>query len=99
MALYLVSYDIPGRNESEYQALWDYLASLGGVKILFSEYAVPFNEGSLALANKIIKTHLKPGDRLLVCELFGGEPTSWLNLMISTEAFSKMLSSHARTLK
>jgi hypothetical protein len=99
MALYLVSYDIPKQNEGEYQELWDYLKGLGGVKILYSEYAVPFQDGTLALADKINKNHLKKGDRLLVCELFNGEPTAWVNLKISDAAFQKLLTDYARTLK
>ncbi len=99
MALYLVSYDIPGKNEDEYQELWDYLGSLGGVKILYSEYAVPFTGGAFALADKINKNHLKSGDRLLVCELFnGGGACAWLNLKISDAAFEKLLTDFARTL-
>jgi hypothetical protein len=99
MALYLVSYDIPEVNEDEYQELWNYLDSLGSVKILFSEYAVPFNGSAHELTNKLTP-HLRPGDRLLVCELFDGSGGScaWLNLKISTDDFRKLLTSFARTL-
>ena len=99
MALYLVSYDIQEQHRDEYQELWDYLDTLGGVRILLSEYAVPFNDGAFDLATKINK-HLKTGDRLLVCELFDGEsPTrAWVRLKISDDAFQKMLTDYARTL-
>jgi hypothetical protein len=99
MALYLVSYDIPEVNEDEYQELWNVFDSLGSVKILFSEYAVPFNGGALELTNKLAP-HLRPGDRLLVGEFFDGSGgrCAWLNLKISTDDFRKLLTSFARTL-
>jgi hypothetical protein len=99
MALYLVSYDIPEVNEDEYQELWNYFASLGSVKILFSEYAVPFNGRALELTDKLTP-HLRPGDRLFVCELFDGSGGSfaWHNLKLSTDDFRKLLTNFARTL-
>jgi hypothetical protein len=99
MALYFVSYDIPEVNEDEYQELWNVFGSLGSVKILFSEYAVPFNGSVLELTNKLT-SHLRPGDRLHVCELFdgSGDSLAWLNLKISTDDFRKLLTSFARTL-
>jgi hypothetical protein len=100
MPLYLVSYDIKEENRDEYQELWDYLDALGGVRILFSEYAVPFNDGgAFDLATKINK-HLKTGDRLLVCELFDGESQTraWVRLRIGDDAFQEMLTNYARTL-
>ena len=72
MPLYLASYDITEKDRDEYQELWDYFDSLGGVKILYSQYAVPFAGRALELAEKIRRYHLKSGDRLLVCELFDG---------------------------
>jgi hypothetical protein len=100
MALYLVSYDVPVKNESEYQELWDYLEGLGGIKILYSEYAVPFTGKAIDLATEISSTHLKKGDRLLVCELFDGNggTISWLNLKISDDDFRALLKKHARTI-
>jgi len=99
MALYLASYDIPEKDRDEYQKLWDYFDSLGASKILFSEYAVPFDGTALDLANKI-NAHLRSGDRLFVCELFNGEGTcAWVNLKISDTAFQTLLTDSARTLK
>jgi hypothetical protein len=99
MALYLASYDIPEKDRDEYQELWDYFDSLKAVKILYSEYAVPFAGRALELATAICK-HLKPDDRLLVCELFnGGDTCAWLNLRISDAAYQKLLTDFARTLK
>ncbi len=98
MALYLASYDIAEKNHDEYEELWDDLDSLGSVKILYSEYAVPFSGTALELANKI-NPHLKKGDRLLVCELFDGPQAAWVSLKITDAAYSKLLTDYARTLK
>ncbi len=99
MALYLASYDVNEKNREEYQQLWDYFDSLKAVKILYSEYAVPFSGTALDLANKITP-HLKQGDRLLVCELFNASGVcAWRNLMISDDAFKKLLADYARGLK
>jgi hypothetical protein len=98
MALYLASYDVAEKNHDEYQELWDYLDSLGSVKILYSEYAVPFSGTALELANEI-NPHLKKGDRLLVCELFDGTQSAWVSLKVTSAVFSKLLTDYARTLK
>jgi hypothetical protein len=100
MALYLASYDIAEKDRDEYQELWDYFDSIGAVKILYSEYAVPFTGKAIDLANKI-STHLKSADRLLICELFDGDngTCAWMNLRISSDAFRKLLTGFARTLK
>jgi hypothetical protein len=98
MALYLISYDIAEKNREEYQELWDYLDGLGSVKILYSEYAVPFDGLAIDLGKKI-SPHLKTGDRLFVCELFdNSECSAWKNLMITTDEFSKLLTTYARHL-
>jgi hypothetical protein len=99
MALFLASYDIPEKDRDEYQELWDYFDNLKATKVLYSEYAVPFNGRALDLANAINK-HLRKEDRLLICELFDGSGGTcvWINLMISDDAFRKLLRDHARTL-
>ncbi|HVO62215.1 MAG TPA: hypothetical protein VMT53_14860 [Terriglobales bacterium] len=97
MALYLISYDIAERNREEYQELWDYLDSLGSQRILYSQYAVPFNGKAIDLANRI-QPHVRTGDRLFVSELFDGGTCAWINLRISTEAFRKLLTDYARRL-
>jgi hypothetical protein len=99
MALYLASYDIPEKDRDEYQELWNYFDQLGAVRILFSEYAVPFNGRALALATEIMK-HLKSADRLLVCELFqgAGDSLAWHHLIIAKDEFVALLHRHARTL-
>jgi hypothetical protein len=99
MALYLASYDIPEKDRDEYQELWDYFKQLSAVRILYSEFAVPFEGRALDLAGKILK-RLKPADRLLVCELFGGtgDTLAWRNLIISDEDFRVLIRRHARAL-
>ncbi len=52
MALYLASYDIQEQHRDEYQELWDYFGSINAVRILFSEYAVPFNGKAIELAQE-----------------------------------------------
>jgi len=98
MPLYLVSYDIAEKNRDEYQELWDYLGNLGAVKILYSEYAVPFTEKASGLVDRI-KSHLQKGDSLLVCELFDNNDTCfWTNLKVSDDLFRKLLTKYARSL-
>jgi hypothetical protein len=97
MPLYLASYDIQEKHHDEYQELWDYFDQLKAVKILYSEYAVPFPDGAMDLAKKI-NNHLRPNDRLLVCELFNGDPIAWSSLLIETAAFQNLLTNYARAL-
>jgi hypothetical protein len=98
MPVYLVSYDIAERNREEYQALWDYFDSLQSLKVLYSEYAVPFATTALDLANKI-HPHLKKGDHLLVSELFnGGNPPVIAagELLVDRKVLFDLLNRHAR---
>lgn len=97
MALYLVSYDIAEKN-GDYQSLWDELDTLGAVRILYSEWATPFNGTGLQLVNLLIK-HVEKGDRLFACELFGGQgPVAWRSLRVSDDDFRELLKNHARRL-
>ena len=99
MSLYLASYDIAEQDRDEYKALWAYFDTVGAVKVLFSQYAVPFSGTALELATKI-QPHLKKPDRLLVCELFNSPTTSaWINLRVTDDVFKALLAKHARTLK
>lgn len=99
MSLFLASYDIEEKHRDEYQALWNYFSNLNAVRILYSEFAVPFNGHAIDLANEIT-AHLRSGDRLLVCELFDGKSgtRAWRRLMIGDEVFRKLLSTYARRL-
>ena len=99
MALYLLSYDIAEKN-NDYQSLWDWLASEGAVRVLYSEWAVPWKNGSSALdLINTAATHVMKGDHLLACELFGGGPAiAWMNMRISTDDFRALLNKYARTI-
>jgi hypothetical protein len=97
MALYLLSYDI-SEKDHDYQNLWDFLKKLGAVRILYSEWAVPWanNSSALDLVNATIN-HVMAGDNLFACELFDNTPTcAWRGLQISDAAFSKTLRTWAR---
>jgi hypothetical protein len=100
MPLYLVSYDVAEKHAREYKALWDYFDSLGSLKVLYSEYAVPFSKTALELA-KLVNVHLKKGDHLLVTEMFkNGNPAtiSCAELLVEQKFFWSFLDKHARAL-
>jgi hypothetical protein len=97
MALYLLSYDITEQNH-DYQSLWDFLNDLGAQRLLYSEWAVPWNNDSsaLELVNAAVK-HVETGDKLFACELFDNQPTcAWRGLRISSDTFCAMLTKWAR---
>jgi hypothetical protein len=100
MALYVASYAIAEIDRDEYQELWAYLDSLGAVRILYSEYAVPFTGTAIDLGNTI-SSHLRSSDRLFICELFNGDngTLAWMDLRISSDNFRKLLTDFARSLK
>jgi hypothetical protein len=98
MALYLISYDVTEKNH-DYQSLWDFLDSLGAQRILYSEWAVPWNNDSTALelTNAALK-HMMTGDGIFVCELFDNQPTcAWRTLRITSDSFCELLTKWART--
>ena len=97
MALYLLSYDVAEKNH-DYQSLWDFLNSLGALRILYSEWAVPWknNSSALELTNAALQ-HLMKGDGLFVCELFDNAPTcAWRTLRITDDQFRALLTKYAR---
>jgi hypothetical protein len=97
MALYLVSYDISEKND-DYESLWDELKALKAVKILYSEWAVPY-AGTASSLIKLLQTHIETGDKILACELFNtGSTLTWNKLKITSDAFKKLLKDYARTL-
>jgi hypothetical protein len=98
MALYLLSYDITEKNH-DYQSLWDFLDALQAVRILYSEWAVPWknNSSALELTNAAL-AHVEKGDGIFVCELFNNNPTcAWRTLRITDDAFRNLLAKYART--
>jgi hypothetical protein len=70
MPLYLLSYDIAEKNH-DYQSLWAYLEEANAVKILYSEWAVPF-KGTASELTKAAMTHIEKGDKIYCTELFSG---------------------------
>jgi hypothetical protein len=97
MALYLVSYDIEEKNH-DYQSLWDELEVLHAVRILYSEWAVPYSGNASDLV-KLLQTHIETGDKILACELFNSSGVlSWNKLKISSDTFKKLLRDYARKL-
>ena len=100
MSLFPASYDVEEKHRDEYQELWNYFSNFNAVRILYSEFAVPFSGQAIDLANEIT-AHLRSGDRLLVCELLfdgRGSTSAWRKLMIGNEDFGKLLSTYARRL-
>jgi hypothetical protein len=89
MALYLISYDIAEKNH-DYQSLWDRLAALKAVKILYSEWLLkqPDTNVALDLANDLAK-HIMSGDSLLVQEV--GADAAWIKLKVSDDAMRSLL--------
>jgi hypothetical protein len=98
MALYLLNYDIAESND-DYQQMYVFLDRIGAVRILQSQWAVPWKNGSnaLELLNEAAK-QIVTGDRLFVCELFNHEKAcAWLKLRTSDKDFQALLSKWART--
>jgi hypothetical protein len=96
MALYLLSYDITEKNH-DYQSLWSWLEQLGAVRILYSEWAVPWANDSTALelTNAALK-HVEEGDGIFVCELYDNTySVAWRTLRISDDAFRALLTKYA----
>jgi len=75
-----------------------YLDALGSLKVLYSEYAVPFSRTLLELATQVNK-YLKKGDHLLVSELFNSSAsTACTDLLVDRKVFFDFLARHARSL-
>src|ERR1700739_1062083 len=98
MPLYLVSYDIAEQHGDEYKPLWTYLDTLGSLKVLYSEYAVPFSRTPLELATQVNK-YLKKEDHLLLSEMFNSSATTaCTDLLVDRKVFFDFLARHARSL-
>ena len=91
MSVYLISYDINEKNKEEYQPLWDKLAEMQAVKILYSEYLVvgrPFHHIEIY---EQLSPLIRSNDRLLVQEVV--QNSAWDRLLISDEEFRAILKS------
>lgn len=74
MALYLISYDLLNKATfGEYEDLIAEIKRLGGVKSLYSEWAVRRTETSLVLRDHLQK-FIHASDRVLVSEI---STTNW----------------------
>lgn len=94
MALFLVSYDINHKNESEYPELWALLRKWGATKILFSEWVVAGQAGHAAQIYKELSPTIKQNDRLLVQEV--GRDCAWDRLLITDDAFRQLVINNCR---
>ena len=92
MGLYLISYDIAEKDAFEYEGLWGKLKSIGASKILYSEWVVVGNDATELYDS--LAPHIQEKDRLLVQELASN--ARWDKLMISDEAFTRMVEKNAR---
>ena len=98
MALYLLSYDIAEKNH-DYQSLWDWLNQIGAVRLLYSEWAVPWANDSTALeVTNAALQHVMKGDGIFVCELYdNSNSVAWRTLRITDDAFRALLTKYALT--
>jgi hypothetical protein len=94
VALYLISYDIDEKDKAEYEPLWALLKEMRATRILWSEWVIPRDSGSAVVIYDRIMPLLKTADRLLVQELT--VDASWDKLLISDDAFRKLLVAFAR---
>jgi CRISPR/Cas system-associated endoribonuclease Cas2 len=94
MALYLVSYDINHKNESEYPDLWATLERWGAVKILYSEWVITGSPGSASAIYSEISPTIRQNDRLIVQEI--GRDCAWDRLLISDVQFRQIVTQNAR---
>jgi hypothetical protein len=65
MALYVVSYDLVKKSESEYQDLWDELDTLDSVKTQDSVYYVSSSKTQWELL-ELLEQHIHENDRMMV---------------------------------
>jgi hypothetical protein len=94
MALYLISYDINEKDDFEYGPLWQRLKSMGAVKLLDSEWAMEADESSASTIYVRLAPMVQLKDRLLIQELTSD--AAWDKVMISDDAFQKLLRSARR---
>jgi len=88
MALYLISYDITEKND-DYQSLWDRLAAMKAVKVLYSEWLFPDATGRAEAITTDLKAHIEQGDSLFVQEV--GRDADWVGLKIPDDAVDVLL--------
>jgi CRISPR/Cas system-associated endoribonuclease Cas2 len=89
MPLYLVSYDIANKDDSEYRNLWAKLRELKAAKILYSQWVLPGDVGQAASIYHQLARLTQEKDRLLVQELTHDE--QWDKLLVNDDVFAKIL--------
>jgi hypothetical protein len=81
MPLYLISYDLLNKATfGEYETLIAEIKRLGGVKALYSEWAIRRTESSVVLRDHL-KQFIHSSDRILVCEI----TTNWASLNLQCD--------------
>jgi hypothetical protein len=95
MAVFLVSYDINHKNESEYEDLWALLEQWGAVKILFSEWIIIGQPGAASGIYNELSPVIKSNDRLLVQGV--GRDCAWDRLLISDDRFRQIVMQNCRS--
>ena len=77
---YLISYDLKGKSDDDYEALWETLEELKAKRLLHSQWGVRSAKTASEL-REAIKTSVKPDDLILVSPLSPLNKCSSSNLM------------------
>jgi hypothetical protein len=90
MPNYLVSYDLDKPGPQDYDLLDDTLKSMGGTRVLYSQWLVKTELSGWDLEETLMG-YIDPNtDSMLVVQIDRGH-SSWNRLMISDDAFRKLL--------
>jgi len=104
MALYLLSYDIPKKDEKINPGVYDdldgFLESQNAVRILQTAWLVPWGDESNAEALvEAVSQHAEKNFQVIACKLFSDKRTnSWRNLRESDRVVGDLFSRHAQLL-
>jgi hypothetical protein len=88
--LYLVSYDLTGKEETEYEDLIATLRKLEGERVLLSEWLVPTEMKALALCD-LLGAYITANDFLLVTEVT--KETAWQRTKLADDAVQRLYAS------
>jgi hypothetical protein len=89
MALYLISYDVPERDKDEYKELWNALARIKAVKVLYSDWLVVADVGKSQEIYDAVASKMRLNDKVLVQEVTSD--ATWDKLLVSDEEFLDLL--------
>lgn len=90
--LYLVSYDLTGEPEKEYEALFAFLKELGAVRVLYSEWLLATDSSGMELLGAV-KQHVKDKDYVWVLEVT--KNSAWHRVRGGDSGPAKRLFAHA----